>query len=221
MLPYSVQDKARQRILFHSSVHRVPEFGWKTDFVDKNTPVLPYSGGLGPFLLKKSDNLPWRKGGCFRGHHGVTFGHLLCCAQQGAQGAFPACVRAGAPSFSRESLLIGRDELFVDTTEFHMDTLYDVLDVVCMLPSRFLGALVRMPIPGILLTLRAQLRARRMRGARRRDARCAWSKGWLEEGFIDKNTPVPPRFWVDGACLLKKSDYLPCSLVAVLFVFGV
>merc|ERR1712216_778789 len=36
--------------------------GWKKDFVEKNTPVLPISGWMGDNLLKKSDNMPWWKG---------------------------------------------------------------------------------------------------------------------------------------------------------------
>merc|ERR1712196_12255 len=36
--------------------------GWKKDFVEKNTPVLPISGWMGDNLLKKSDNMGWWKG---------------------------------------------------------------------------------------------------------------------------------------------------------------
>merc|ERR1712217_707310 len=36
--------------------------GWKKDFIDKNTPVLPISGWMGDNLLKKSDNMGWWKG---------------------------------------------------------------------------------------------------------------------------------------------------------------
>ena len=56
-----------------------------------------------------------------------------------------------------ESLLKKSDDMpgwkgtmvFVDTTEIHQDTLYDVLDKVCKVPSRPLSAPMRMPIPGI------------------------------------------------------------------------
>merc|ERR1711915_227389 len=36
--------------------------GWKKDFIEKNTPVLPISGWMGDNLLKKSDNMTWWKG---------------------------------------------------------------------------------------------------------------------------------------------------------------
>merc|ERR1712122_27577 len=36
--------------------------GWKKDFIEKNTPVLPISGWMGDNLLKKSENMPWWKG---------------------------------------------------------------------------------------------------------------------------------------------------------------
>merc|ERR1712242_214236 len=39
--------------------------GWKKDFIEKNTPVLPISGWMGDNLLKKSENMGWWKGhGC-------------------------------------------------------------------------------------------------------------------------------------------------------------
>merc|ERR1712136_467590 len=77
--------------------------GWKKDFIEKNTPVLPISGWMGDNLLKKSENMPWWK-----------------------------CTK-----------------VYVETTEFHVDTLYDVLDKVCKVPSRPLSAAMRMPISGI------------------------------------------------------------------------
>merc|ERR1712135_100492 len=40
-------------------------------------------------------------------------------------------------------------KVFVDAEEFHVDTLYDVLDKVCKVPSRPLTAPMRMPISGI------------------------------------------------------------------------
>merc|ERR1719426_742124 len=36
--------------------------GWKKDFVEKNTPVMPISGWMGDNLLKKSENMGWGKG---------------------------------------------------------------------------------------------------------------------------------------------------------------
>merc|ERR1712232_55472 len=36
--------------------------GWKKDFIEKNTPVLPISGWMGDNLLKKSDKMDWWKG---------------------------------------------------------------------------------------------------------------------------------------------------------------
>merc|ERR1712185_182722 len=36
--------------------------GWKKDFVEKNTPVMPISGWMGDNLLKKSTNMDWWKG---------------------------------------------------------------------------------------------------------------------------------------------------------------
>merc|ERR1712113_1337433 len=36
--------------------------GWKKDFIEKNTPVLPISGWMGDNLLKKSTNMDWWKG---------------------------------------------------------------------------------------------------------------------------------------------------------------
>merc|ERR1719281_258623 len=36
--------------------------GWKKDFIEKNTPVMPISGWMGDNLLKKSDNMTWWKG---------------------------------------------------------------------------------------------------------------------------------------------------------------
>merc|ERR1712084_187940 len=36
--------------------------GWKKDFIEKNTPVMPISGWMGDNLLKKSDDMTWWKG---------------------------------------------------------------------------------------------------------------------------------------------------------------
>ena len=36
--------------------------GWKKDFVEKSTPVLPLSGWMGDNLIKKSENMSWWSG---------------------------------------------------------------------------------------------------------------------------------------------------------------
>merc|ERR1712093_654112 len=36
--------------------------GWKKDFIEKNTPVLPISGWMGDNLIKKSEKMDWWKG---------------------------------------------------------------------------------------------------------------------------------------------------------------
>merc|ERR1719316_1370313 len=36
--------------------------GWKKDFFEKNTPIMPISGWMGDNLLKKSENMDWWKG---------------------------------------------------------------------------------------------------------------------------------------------------------------
>jgi elongation factor 1-alpha len=36
--------------------------GWKKDFVEKNTPLMPISGWMGDNLIKKSTNMDWWKG---------------------------------------------------------------------------------------------------------------------------------------------------------------
>merc|ERR1712050_204158 len=36
--------------------------GWKKDFIEKNTPILPISGWMGDNLLKKSDKMGWWSG---------------------------------------------------------------------------------------------------------------------------------------------------------------
>ena len=77
--------------------------GWKRDFIEKNTPVLPISGWMGDKVLKKSENMAWWKG----------------------------------------------TNVFVDAEEFHVDTLHDVMDKVCKVPSRPLTAPMRTPITGI------------------------------------------------------------------------
>merc|ERR1719409_2374644 len=36
--------------------------GWKKDFVEKSTPVLPLSGWMGDNLIKKTENMSWWSG---------------------------------------------------------------------------------------------------------------------------------------------------------------
>merc|ERR1719169_303111 len=36
--------------------------GWKKEFIDKNTPIIPISGWIGDNLLKKSDKMTWWSG---------------------------------------------------------------------------------------------------------------------------------------------------------------
>merc|ERR1712012_2741 len=40
-------------------------------------------------------------------------------------------------------------KVYVETTEFHVDTVYDVLDKLCRVPERPISAPMRMPISGI------------------------------------------------------------------------
>ncbi|CAK0883584.1 unnamed protein product, partial [Prorocentrum cordatum] len=77
--------------------------GWKKDFVEKGTPVMPISGWMGDNLLKKSENMGWWKG---------------CDVEYGKE-------------------------------TIHVDTVYDVLDVMCRVPERPTSAPMRMPISGI------------------------------------------------------------------------
>merc|ERR1712060_722024 len=79
--------------------------GWKKDFIEKNTPVLPISGWMGDNLLKKSTNMTWWKG------MDVT----------PAEG----------------------------TKAQHVETLFEVLDEFCTIPTRPSSAPMRMPISGI------------------------------------------------------------------------
>ena len=77
--------------------------GWKKDFVEKNTPVMPISGWMGDNLLKKSANMDWWKG---------------------------------------MDVLVGKETI-------HVETVFDVLDIVCRIPERPISAPMRMPISGI------------------------------------------------------------------------
>jgi len=79
--------------------------GWKKDFIEKNTPVLPISGWMGDNLLKKSTNMTWWK---------------------------------------------GMDVTPADGTKSqHVETLFEVLDEFCTIPTRPSSAPMRMPISGI------------------------------------------------------------------------
>ena len=55
----------------HRDTTKFHMVGWKKDFVDKNTPVLP-SGWMGASLLKMSDKwVGWKGWKSFRGHVGL------------------------------------------------------------------------------------------------------------------------------------------------------
>jgi len=43
-------------------VHMLTKIGYKKDFIEKETPILPISGWIGDNLLKKSDKMPWWNG---------------------------------------------------------------------------------------------------------------------------------------------------------------
>merc|ERR1712042_202827 len=51
--------------------------GWKKDFIEKNTPVMPISGWMGDNLLKKSDNMAWGKGQDIEGGKEMEDPHSL------------------------------------------------------------------------------------------------------------------------------------------------
>merc|ERR1711871_1220698 len=64
--------------------------GWKKDFVEKSTPVLPISGWMGDNLIKKTENMGWWSG----------------------------------------------QDILVEKTKLHIDTLYDCLNDMCSPPGR-------------------------------------------------------------------------------------
>jgi len=43
-------------------IHMLTKIGYKKDFIEKETPILPISGWIGDNLLKKSDKMPWWNG---------------------------------------------------------------------------------------------------------------------------------------------------------------
>jgi elongation factor 1-alpha len=57
--PYS---KARYDEVGGEMKNMLIKVGWKKDFVEKSTPVLPLSGWVGDNLLKKSENMGWWSG---------------------------------------------------------------------------------------------------------------------------------------------------------------
>jgi len=57
--PYS---KARYDEVGGEMKNMLIKVGWKKDFVEKSTPVLPLSGWVGDNLLKKSENMSWWTG---------------------------------------------------------------------------------------------------------------------------------------------------------------
>merc|ERR1719267_395004 len=77
--------------------------GWKKDFVEKSTPVLPLSGWMGDNLIKKTENMSWWSG----------------------------------------------QDILVEKTTMHIDTLYDCLNDMCKPPGRNDSAAMRMPVSGI------------------------------------------------------------------------
>ena len=62
-------------------------------------------------------------------------------------------------------------KVFVETMEFHVGTMFDVLDTVCMVPSRPLRAPLHMPMSGIYFLLGSRCCARRTHVRVHREAR--------------------------------------------------
>merc|ERR1712151_806409 len=54
--------KERYEEIANEMKNMLVKVGWKKDFVEKSTPVLPLSGWMGDNLLKKSDNMAWWSG---------------------------------------------------------------------------------------------------------------------------------------------------------------
>merc|ERR1712000_345067 len=54
--------QARYEEIANEMKSMLVKVGWKKDFIEKNTPVLPISGWMGDNLLKKSTNMDWWKG---------------------------------------------------------------------------------------------------------------------------------------------------------------
>ena len=54
--------QARYDEISQEMINMLQKVGWKKDFVEKNTPVLPISGWMGDNLTKKSTNMTWWKG---------------------------------------------------------------------------------------------------------------------------------------------------------------
>merc|ERR1711861_30096 len=53
---------ARCEEIANEMKNMLAKVGWKKDFVEKNTPLLPISGWMGDNLLKKSDKMSWWSG---------------------------------------------------------------------------------------------------------------------------------------------------------------
>jgi len=54
--------KERYDEIANEMKNMLQKVGWKKDFIEKNTPVLPISGWCGDNLFKKSDKMPWFNG---------------------------------------------------------------------------------------------------------------------------------------------------------------
>merc|ERR1712167_283223 len=54
---------ARYEEIANEMKNMLAKVGWKKDFIEKNTPMLPISGWIGDNLLSKSQNMDWWKGG--------------------------------------------------------------------------------------------------------------------------------------------------------------
>merc|ERR1719240_2349862 len=57
--PYS---KARYDEIGNEMKNMLIKVGWKKDFVEKSTPVLPILGWMGDNLIKKTENMSWWSG---------------------------------------------------------------------------------------------------------------------------------------------------------------
>eukprot|EP01066_Platyproteum_vivax_P012109 Platyproteum_vivax@DN5500_c0_g1_i2.p1 len=53
----------RYKEIYEEMKNMLGRVGWKKDYVEKSVPIIPISGWMGDNLLKKSENMPWWKGG--------------------------------------------------------------------------------------------------------------------------------------------------------------
>jgi len=54
--------KERYEEIMNEMKNMLQKVGWKKDFIEKNTPIVPISGWMGDNLLKKSENMGWWSG---------------------------------------------------------------------------------------------------------------------------------------------------------------